>query len=61
MSDERNIDDIDDDHPAIRWAFLEGYKACCGDIRDRPFVRWGYSWIERKLADHAFNKWLEGD
>ena len=30
MDDERNIDDIDDDHPAIKWAFLEGYKACCG-------------------------------
>ena len=59
MDDERNIDDIDDDHPAIRWAFLEGYKACCGDIHEGSEGK--YSWIERKLADLAFNKWLEGD
>jgi hypothetical protein len=48
MDDERNIDDIDDDHPAIRWAFLEGYKACCGGSRS-------------KRGDLAYNKWLEDD
>jgi hypothetical protein len=46
MDDERNIDDIDDDHPAIKWAFLEGYKACCGG--------------EGQRAEVALEEWFAG-
>jgi len=34
------------DHPAIRWAFLEGYKACCGG--------------EGRGAEVALEEWFAG-